>query len=252
MAEKFDRHLKFNSVLNFRDIGGYRRRQGKTVAWRRIFRCGEFRNITEPDMKRLTEELGVNSIIDLRNGFELENHGKGRLEGSNIKYCNIAFMADGGDPEANARRYSQLTNMGDFYLQLARQKDFGKKIVEALEVIADPGNHPLVFHCAVGKDRTGMLAAVLLSLLGVDEKDIIDDYALSEPYMDELMAKIKVAPPNGGPSMDIPGYFWKASPSSMELFLSTICKEYGSVPQYVAAMGGQPDLAERLAKALLI
>jgi protein-tyrosine phosphatase len=252
MSEQYDRHLKFNSVMNFRDIGGYPARNGRSVAWRRVFRCGEFRNVTPDDFKRLTCELGVVSVIDLRSGYELKNQGKGLLEGSDIKYCNIAFMADGGDPEANSKRYSQLNNMGDFYLELARQKEFGQKIVEALEVIADPGNHPIVFHCAVGKDRTGMLAAVLLSLLGVAEKDIIEDYALSEPYMDELLAKLKSNPPKDSPPLDIPDYFWKASPESMKLFLSTIGKEYGSAKQYVAAMGGKPDLAERLAKALLV
>jgi protein-tyrosine phosphatase len=251
MSEKYNRHLKFSSVMNFRDIGGYPAGGGRTVAWRKVFRCGEFRNITQDDFKRLTCELGVVSVIDLRSGNELQNNGKGLLEGSEIKYCNIAFMTDDGDPGANASRYAHCTNMGEFYLEMARQKDYGQRIIEALEVIADPKNHPMVFHCAVGKDRTGMLAAVLLSLLGVEEKDIIEDYALSEPYMDELLARLKNNPQKNDPPLDIPEYFWKAGPESMKLFLSTIRKEYGSVKQYVVAMGGKPDLAERLAKTLL-
>jgi protein-tyrosine phosphatase len=251
MTEKFNRHLKFGSVMNFRDIGGYPAEGGHTVAWRRVFRCGEFRNMTQDDFKRLTNELGVVSVIDLRSGPELENNGKGLLEGSEIKYCNIAFMTD-DDPGANASRYAHCTNMGEFYLEMARQKVYGRRITEALEIIAEPENHPLVFHCAVGKDRTGMLASVLLSLLGVAEKDIIEDYALSEPYMDELLPKLKNNPPKNDPPLDIPEYFWKASPESMKLFLSTLRQEYGSVKQYVAAMGGKPDLAERLAKALLV
>jgi len=207
--------------------------------------------MTQDDFKRLTNELGVVSVIDLRSGPELENNGKGLLEGSEIKYCNIAFMTD-DDPGANASRYAHCTNMGEFYLEMARQKDYGQRITEALEIIAEPENHPLVFHCAVGKDRTGMLASVLLSLLGVAEKDIIEDYALSEPYMDELLARLKNNPQKNDPPLDIPEYFWKASPESMKLFLSTLRKEYGSVKQYVAAMGGKPDLAERLAKTLLV
>jgi protein-tyrosine phosphatase len=251
MPEKYNRHLKFSSVMNFRDIGGYPARGGRTVAWRKVFRSGEFRNVTQDDFKRLTSELGVVSVIDLRSGLELQNNGKGLLEGSEIKYCNIAFMTD-DDPGANASRYAHCTNMGEFYLEMACQKDYGQRITEALEVIADSENHPLVFHCAVGKDRTGMLASVLLSLLGVAEKDIIEDYALSEPYMDELLARLKNNPQKNDPPLDIPEYFWKASPESMKLFLSTITKEYGSVKQYVAAMGGKPDLAERLANALLV
>jgi protein-tyrosine phosphatase len=252
MTEEYSRHLKFESVYNFRDIGGYPTREGYTVAWRKVFRCGEFRNMTQDDFKRLTSELGVVSVIDLRSGSELENNGKGLLEGSDIKYCNIAFMTDDDDPEANDNRYAHCTNMGEFYLEMARQKDYGKRIIEALEVIADPKNHPIVFHCAVGKDRTGMLAAVLLSLLGVAEKDIIEDYALSEPYMDELLARLKNNPPkSGGPPMDIPDYFWKAAPESMELFLSTLRREYGSISDYLAAQGAEMSLISRLKTALL-
>ena len=97
-----------------------------------------------------------------------------------------------------------------------------------------------------------MLAAVLLSLLGVAENDIIEDYALSEPYMDELQARLKNNPPkSGGPPMDMPEFFWKAPPESMKLFLSTICKEYGSVNGYLESMGSEPLLIERLERALL-
>jgi protein-tyrosine phosphatase len=250
MTESFSRHLRFDSVTNFRDIGGYPARGGHTVAWRRVFRSGEFRNLTQNDFKRLTCELGVVSVIDLRSGPELENNGKGLLEGSEIKYCNIAFMTD-DDPGSNASRYEHCTNMGEFYLEMARQKDYGKRIIEALEVIADSGNHPLVFHCAVGKDRTGMLAAILLNLLGVEEDDIIQDYTLSEPYMDELLARLKNNPQKSDPPLDIPDYFWKASPESMKLFLSTISKEYGSVNGYLESMGMEPSLTERLESALL-
>jgi protein-tyrosine phosphatase len=251
MAETFDRHLKFNSVVNFRDIGGYPAGGGKTVAWRRVFRSGEFRNITREDLERLTEELSVTSIIDLRSEFELKNNGKGLLAECGLKYCNIAFMADGGDPEANSKRYAKLTNMGEFYLEMARQKEYGAKIVQALEVIADAENHPLVFHCAVGKDRTGMLAAMLLTLLGVGETDIIQDYTLSEPYMDELLAKLKSNPPKDSPPLDIPDYFWKASADSMKTLLSTLKREYGSVEGYLKEMGMNASLPKRLQSLLL-
>jgi protein-tyrosine phosphatase len=252
MAEKYSRQIVFESISNFRDIGGYRTRRGDTVAWRRLFRSGDLHHMTQGDFKKLKEEIRLATVIDLRSGSELENNGKGLLEGSDIKYCNIAFMTDDDDPEANGNRYAHCTNMGEFYLEMARQKEFGQKIVEALEVIADPMNHPIVFHCAVGKDRTGMLAAVLLSLLGVAENDIIEDYALSEPYMDELLARLKNNPPkSGGPPMDIPEYFWKAPPESMALFLTTLRQEYGSVEGYLKAMGMEPSLPERLDKALL-
>jgi protein-tyrosine phosphatase len=250
MTEIYSRHLSFESVINFRDLGGYHARNGKTVAWRRIFRSGDLRHMTQGDFKKLKEEIRLVTVIDLRSGPEIENNGKGLLEGSEIKYCNISFMTD-DDPGDNASRYEHCTNMGEFYLEMARQKDYGKRIIEALEVIADSGNHPLVFHCAVGKDRTGILAAILLNLLGVEEDDIIQDYTLSEPYMDELLARLKNNPQKSDPPLDIPDYFWKASPESMKLFLSTISKEYGSIEGFLKAQGAQASLVRRLEKALL-
>ncbi len=251
MAEQYSRHIGLKSVTNFRDIGGYRTRNGNSVAWRRVFRSGEFAKITRNDFQRLTEEIGLTSVIDLRSTLEVERQGIGLLAEADIRYRNIAFMTDDDDPGANASRYAHCTNMGEFYLEMARQKDYGKRIIEALEVIADPKNHPIVFHCAVGKDRTGMLAAVLLSLLGVAEKDIIEDYALSEPYMDELLARLKNNPQKNDPPLDIPEYFWKASPESMKLFLSTLRKEYGSIRGYLDTMGMEPSLVGRLERALL-
>ena len=244
--------MRFESVSNFRDIGGYRTRKGRTVAWRRVFRSGEFQRINNDDFRRLMTEIKPVSLLDLRSKFEVERQGRGLLSETSIKYHNIAFMTDDDDPGANASRYAHCTNMGEFYLEMARQKDYGQRITEALEIIAEPENHPLVFHCAVGKDRTGMLASVLLSLLGVAEKDIIEDYALSEPYMDELQARLKNNPQKNDPPLDIPEYFWKASPESMKLFLSTLSKEYGSVHGYLESVGGDALLAERLQKALLV
>jgi protein-tyrosine phosphatase len=249
MAETFDRHLRFKSVHNFRDIGGYRGHKGKTVAWRRVFRSGEFRNITREDLERMTKELGVNHVIDLRSGSELKNNGNGLLEGCGIKYCNIAFMKDeNGDPPLN---YGQMTHLGDFYLALMSDKDFGGKVVQALEMIADPKNHPLVFHCAVGKDRTGMLAAMLFKLLGVKETDIIQDYTLSGPYMAEVKASLFSNPKTHEAMPQIPDILWSAVAPSMEVLLANLKREYGSAGQYLRKMGMDDDLPRQLRSILL-
>lgn len=251
MTESSSRYIKFENVINFRDLGGYRARNGCTVAWRRLFRSGEFRNMTRNDLDRLTGEIGVTSVIDLRSNIEVERQGIGLLAGAGIRYHNISFIT-GGNREEDKRLFKMFTNMGQFYLHLVRHSEFGGRVVKTLEVIAEPENHPLVFHCAIGKDRTGMLAAVLLSLLGVAEKDIIEDYTLSEPYMDELLARLKNNPQKSDPPLDIPDYFWKASPESMKLFLSTLRKQYGSIEGYLKAQGADGSLTDRLEKALLI
>ena len=250
MSELYSRHIKFEHVINFRDLGGYRARDGYTVAWRRLFRSGEFRNMTRSDLDRLTGEIGVTSVIDLRSGIEVERQGVGLLSEADIRYHNISFLA-GGNREEDERLFKEFTNMGEFYLHLVRKSEFGERIAAALEIIAEPENHPLVFHCAIGKDRTGILAAVLLSVLGVKDEDIIEDYSLSAPYMEELLDRINNDPEMAKAIKPLPDYFWKAAPESMALFLSTLRREYGSVRDYVKAQGVEPSLIERLEGALL-
>jgi protein-tyrosine phosphatase len=252
MTEKHDRHLRFKSVTNFRDIGGYRTQQGRTIAWRRIYRSGELARLNQEEYDRLTKEIGLTAIVDLRSDFEVKRQGIGLPAGATIKYYNIAFITDGGKTaDVEAHRYETFTNMGQFYLDIAQNKGFGAKIVKALEVIAEPENHPLVFNCAIGKDRTGILAAMLLSSLSVAEKDIIEDYSLSDSYMGELRRALESHGTVPDDVKKMPDFFWRADPASMELFLATLRKEYGSVADYLRHMGCEPSLKERLEKALL-
>jgi protein-tyrosine phosphatase len=251
MTETYKRLLEFKSVTNFRDLGGYRTRQGRTVAWRRVFRSGEFARISPKECRRLTEEIKLASVVDLRSPFEIERQGKGLLAESGIRYHNVAFITADGDREANERRYRTLNNMGEFYVELIRYREYGQRIIEALELIAEPKNHPLVFHCAVGKDRTGILAAVLLNVLGIEDKDVIEDYSLSGLYMQELLKNLEKDAEFAEGAKGLPDFFWKASPESMELLLATFRKEYGSVVDYLKVMGAEKSLVKRLEKALL-
>ncbi len=253
MAEnEYSRRLNFESLLNFRDMGGYRTRSGYSLVWRRLFRSGEFREVNENDLKILKEEIGLKSIIDLRSQLEVEKQGHGLLAGSTTKYHNICLIPDGGDQEANERRYKNFTNMGQFYLDLMHQKGFGEHIIEALELIASAENHPLVFHCAVGKDRTGIIAAVLLNLLGVEDEDIILDYTLSAEPMKIIKERFKNRPEKPpGNTEDLPDYFWDAAPESMALLLSRLKSEYGTILEYLKERGADASLVKRLEKALL-
>ena len=165
--------------------------------------------MTANEFKRLMAETDLNSVIDLRSAFEVERQGIGLLAGADIRYHSVPFMT-GANRAEDDRLLHQCSSMGEFYLYVVRKREYGSQIVAALEVIAVPENHPLVFHCAVGKDRTGILAAVLLSVLGVADKDIIEDYTLSEPYMNELLEKLKNNSKDGEGIPPLPDFFWKA------------------------------------------
>lgn len=252
MAEQYQRVIFFENIFNFRDLGGYKARNGKTVAWKRLYRSGELRLMTQSDLQKLQREIKLAAVIDLRSNFEITNQSVGLLAQSDIKYHNVALISDGGNREANIQRYKNHTSMGQFYAQLVCQKEFGNKIVNALEIMTIPENHPLIFHCSAGKDRTGILTAILLYALGVTGEDIQRDYCLSAPYVASIVSLMKNQPELAEKNSDLPGYFWEISPDSVTLLLAKIQKEFGGAAGYLKTHGAEKNLIERLEKALLV
>lgn len=254
MAEKCIRNVKFENILNFRDLGGYRTADGKTVAWRRVFRSGDPRKMTPGDVKKMRDELGILAVLDLRSPSEFEQTWEASLiKEIGASYYNVPYRAEGTSwIEEEKELLSKSTNMSDIYLFQIRDNSFGKRVVESLEIIAGSGNCPLVFHCGAGKDRTGILSAFLLSALGVGEEDIVIDYTLTGPFMKETRALVHKNPAAPEEIKKLPEFAWKAAPESMTLFLTALKKEYGSPEDYLEAHGATTSLFERLRMALLI
>ena len=251
MMQSYSRHIGFELVCNFRDLGGYLTLGGRKVAWRRLFRSAELRHLSKRDLIRLREETGLISVIDLRNATELERQGIGSLNELGFQYYNVPLITDSRDSNKEIELLRGYTNMGEVYLFYIRHKEIGRRVVEVLRIIAKPVNHPVVFHCAAGKDRTGILAAIVLSVLGVTDDDIIDDYTLSAPYMRELSNRLNSNPKIAEDTKVLPSYTWEATPESMSLFLSMLKQEYGSAREYAEIHGAEVPLFNRLESGLL-
>src|SRR5262249_6756485 len=156
------RHIPFESVPNFRDLGGYRTHDGRTVAWRRLFRSAALHRMNDREMARLKQEISPRAVIDLRSPRDPEKNVEPLLLSEiGVRYYPIPFRPDSSSYlKDEARAHPNATNMGENYLRRIREKPFGKRLVDALDIIAESDNHPLVFHCSPGKDRTGVLAAM--------------------------------------------------------------------------------------------
>jgi len=244
--QSYPRHIRFEAVFNFRDLGGYWTRGGQTVSWRRLFRSSELHHMTSHDIIRLKEEIRLRSVIDLRSSRQLEPFSP--LNEVGVEYYNIPLI-DRGNNQENVNQ--DFSNMGEVYSYLVRHEEFGRRVVEALEIIAEPDNLPLVFHCSAGKDRTGVLTAIVLGILGVTDEDIIEDYTLTAPYMKELINRWNNDPKAAEVFKSVPDYLLEALPESMTFLLSTLKREYGSVSGYVEAHGAEVSLTHRLQTALL-
>lgn len=251
MAEPYPRHLKFDFAYNLRDLGGYQTQDGRIVAWRRLFRSGQLRHKTVEDLSRLQQATGLASVLDLRSSMEIRQETVGLLSEAGIRYHNVPFITDDDEKPADDL-FSRFSNIGQFYVLWSEYKEFGNRVVKALELIAEPENHPLLFHCTIGKDRTGILSAIVLSVLGVNDEDIIEEYTLTAQSMEDFFNANRNEPEVKKAIGNLPGYFWEAAVESISLFLSTLHREYGSVRGYIEAQGTEDSLFQRLEEALLV
>ena len=254
MSRPYLRHIHFDSVPNFRDLGGYRTLDGRTVAWRRVFRSAALQKMSERDITRLKQDIRPRAVIDLRRPRNPEKNPEPLLlEEIGARYYPIPFRPDGpAYLEDEAKVNPNATNMGAIYLYRISEKPFGKRLVDALEVIAEKDNHPLVFHCSAGKDRTGVLAAMVLAAMGIVDEDVVEDYALSAPLMKDIRDRMTSDPETAQAVKDQPDFQWEASAESMAAFLAALRREYGSADGYLRANGAGSSLVDRLKAALLV
>jgi protein-tyrosine phosphatase len=244
VAETLDRMIALEGAVNFRDLGGYETGDGRQTRWRTLFRADGLGELTEADLSVL-RQLGIRTVIDLRSGSELER-GRFDVDAHPVAFHHFPFIDELPDAQDFDRRPGLL---GTQYLEIVR--DAGGQILAALDVLASPDALPAVFHCTAGKDRTGVLSAVLLSLLGVDEPTVVADYALSGSAMLALRAKLIAKYPEGRETLESIDEVFSADPVQMERLLDHLEEQYGSVTAYVDGLGAGPGLVETLRAALL-
>lgn len=224
--------LTFATVFNFRDLGGHRASDGRTVHFGRIFRSDSLHRLSTQDGELLAG-LGVRTVLDLRRPAEIAEAGR-VPESLGLAYHNIhpehrLWDPELYDPVAGPQRY-----LADRYLDMAEEGLVG--LGGALRLIAEPSHAPVVIHCMAGKDRTGVLCALTLSLLGVPDADIATDYALSEAAQLRYAAAVQRKEIQDE-TVAVPQPFLGCPPQAMLLFLTGLRQRYGSVAGYVAAAG---------------
>ena len=179
-----ERLLPLEGGRNFRDLGGYRTADGRRVKWGKVYRSGTMAQLTDGDYDFLSG-LGIRVICDFRTNEEREleptvwgtkdakvdyrtRDYSAASSGSRLK---VLFESDTATPETV--RAAMISLYGDLAYQHAQSYRTMFKSLAA-------GEAPLAFNCAAGKDRTGVAAALLLTMLGVPQETVVEDYALSE------------------------------------------------------------------------
>ncbi|MEM9885065.1 MAG: tyrosine-protein phosphatase [Bacteroidota bacterium] len=179
-----ERRIALDGASNFRDLGGIRTEDGRYIKWGKIYRSNRLSSLSKDDLKVL-EDLGLKVVADFRYAIEYEKHPNRIPKGADYYQYPI------GDKEGT--RYLQLRKN---VLNGATASEVTDMFVGIMEEFSDTAtvffrpiiDHllaeevPLVFHCSSGKDRTGYMAAVVLSALGVDRETIMQDYLMSNFY----------------------------------------------------------------------
>ena len=175
------RDLSWDGCLNVRDLGGHRTEDGGETAYGRIVRADSVSNLTPAGWRALVD-YGVRTVIDLRGDHERDDDPPGELP---VEVRHAPFMeASEAEWEEIAEELERLDDLPladatrEAYLLFLER--FRPNVGAAVRAVADAPAGGVVVHCVGGKDRTGLLTALLLHLAGVPVEDIAADYALSE------------------------------------------------------------------------
>src|SRR5665213_3119175 len=185
-----ERLIALEGAGNFRDLGGYATLDGRRTRWRVLFRADGLSELSQTDFS-VMRDLGIRTVVDLRSGHEVEQ-SRFDVEAHPVTFHHFPFIKSLPQPEEFAQAPGFLGTQYTEMLDLATPQ-----IVGALTALAAPEARPAVFHCTAGKDRTGLLSALVLSLLGVPEDTVVADYALSGAAMARLRAKLVAKYPDG-------------------------------------------------------
>ena len=175
-----ERVLPMTGGHNFRDIGGYPTADGRTTAWGLVYRSGTMAELSEPD-QALLEKLGLRVICDFRSSRERDQRPSQLPQSAGFEIWAHDYETSAADlvltltgPDATPDHARAL--MIELYRHIAYEQAIGYRAL--FERLAS-GELPILFHCAAGKDRTGILAALTHHLAGVHEDDIVADFLLT-------------------------------------------------------------------------
>ena len=243
-----DRHYPFEGCFNFRDIGGYRNQEGKTIKKGLYFRTGRQDRMTKRDLEQLSD-LQISTQIDLRKPDEVLDQGRGPLESMGANYINIAVIPEGGSDQLS-KLVGDTGISGKRYLGYL---EFGPTSwLRLFGILADQDNLPVVLHCTAGKDRTGVSTAFLLSVLGVNRDVIEADYLLTNLDTERQADFIEstVGYPDG---YDRESMISAAGvpKDAMKDFLDGVESKWGSSVEYLKKIGVTEEQMEMVRKNFL-
>lgn len=259
------RQISLEGQSNFRDIGGYKTVDEKTVKWGQVYRSGELSRLTKNDVAKL-KSLRIKTVVNFLTDEEINSRGKDRLPES-VHEVSQSIEKGGGIVQiANlARKTADFSKLpADLNPRIHRilVHEATKQYAALLKEIADSKRRPVVFHCSHGVHRTGTATAILLWTLGVPWKTVREDYLLSNKYrgaeikkrlaqLRQLAAKTQRVAPEKVDMSNI-NAFYILQGEYIDATRDEILKKYGSIEGYLTkGLGMTKPAIQKLRDSLL-
>ena len=251
--------IELEGAVNVRDLGGLPTQDGRRTAGGRLLRADNLQELSASDVAKLVRDIGVTTVVDLRSSNELESEGPAPLDAvAGVRHVHHPVLPEVGsttDVIAEAllikanhdkSRYPDDPVCGHYLGYLEDRPD---QIVAALRSIAHSEGAALV-HCAAGKDRTGVVVALALTVAGVCPEDVVEDYAASGDRTEAVLARLRRSRTYARDIDSKPVTAHRVRPETMAAFLEQMGSRYGGVDRWLADHNfGAEDL--RLLRAKL-
>ena len=221
------RNLNLDSVQNLRDLGGYSTKDGRKTKWGVFLRSGDMSAMTDDDQEALLRQ-GVRCVVDLRMAKEIAIAPNVFSDSKKVTFFNHDFWGTRFDDYRSKRKSATPEEkLSDLYCAGLEINGF---VMAAMMKTLASSEGSFVFHCRSGKDRTGLVAALLLVIAGVPDEVVAKDFGLSTTYLNE--------PELTEDDLKKPGAYQKGSaPETMMLTLEFLRDRYGGVEGYLSDQG---------------
>ena len=214
------RHIPLGRMYNLRDLGGYPVSGSGETLWEKLLRGDNPEHLTEEDLRWLLDR-DITTVVDLRSEAETRRKPDQLASHPDFHYFHCPLLSE-GDGMPNLE-----TDVGQGYFRMLDGSDL---VARAMRTVAcAPAG--VLFHCTAGKDRTGLMAALLLGLAGVERADLLADYQVSETYLAGIIRQIKTKVPT------LPAFAGASKAEYLSDCLDLLEEKYGSVSGYLRAIG---------------
>lgn len=251
-ASAASRRIRIPGTTNLRDIGGLPVADGAHIAAGRLFRgeviasthSGGIHGWWDPEAVDQFRALGLQTVIDLRASREVAatESAWSRATGADVVLLPIEEGGEGTDTNYMRQLLDKrLARFGEadltrFYCEILDRR--AATFAAAVRVLAEPGRLPALAHCSAGKDRTGLLVALVLEVLGTPRQVVVDDYALTGVLRPDRVQVYAEMLTDAGVELDAARVLFETPPAAMLGALQHLDTAFGGAAGYLREAGG--------------